>query len=118
MNTPSSSSYVSYLAGHNDNPYHLNHIYEFSELSKRITVETINEIVPSMVEDICLRVIKDYLNGNINDSINYDIKSVASVSIKDFNAMFQSEKFSTFMSNAITEEIRKRINEIDFNIKI
>lgn len=118
MNTASSLSYASYLASHNDNPYHLNHIYEFTELSKRIAIEAINENVPQMVEAICSRVIKDYLNGNLNDSINYDIKSIASVSIKDFNTMFQSEKFSSFMSHAITEEIRKRISEIDFNIKL
>ena len=117
MNSPSSYSYQTHLMSQAEG-VHLGHIYEFSELSKRIAIETVNELVPSMVEDICSRVIKDYLNGNLNDSINYDINSIATVSIKDFNTIFKSEKFSSFMSHAITDEIRKRIDEIDFNIKL
>ena len=118
MNTASSTSYASYLASHSDNPNHLNHIWEFTELSKRIAIETIYDIVPSLVQDICIKVVKEYLESNISSGINYDIKSIANVSIKDFNTMFQSEAFSRFISDAVTEEIRKRINEIDINLKL
>lgn len=117
MNTASSVSYASHLMSGESNPNHVIHILEFSELSKRIAIETINDIVPSMVEGICLKVIKEYLNSNLNGSLRYDVKSVANVSIKDFNTMFKSEAFSSFVSNAVTEEIRKRINEIEINIK-
>lgn len=82
MNTASSSSYQSFLMGHTDSPYHLNHIMEFSELSRRITIETINEIVPSMIESVCIKVIKEYLNSNINGSFSYDVHNIATLSIK------------------------------------
>ena len=118
MNTASSVSYISYLAGHDENPNHLEHIYEFAEMSKRIALEQIYEIVPALVEEIALKVIKQYLESNIGNGVNYDIHSVASVSIEQFNKIFRSEQFSRFMSDAITDEIRKRIQEIDFNIKI
>lgn len=118
MNTASSGSYVSYLAGHNDSPYHLNHIYEFAELSKRIALESIAEVVPPMIEEVCLKVIKDFLNGNLTDSIKYDITSIATLNIANFNKMIQSKEFSTFISEAVADEIRKRIDEINLTIKI
>lgn len=118
MNTASSGSYMSYLAGHNENPYHLNHIYEFAELSKRIALESIAEVVPPMIEEVCLKVIKDFLNGNLTDSIKYDITSIATLNIGNFNKMIQSKEFSTFISEAVADEIRKRIDEINLTIKI
>lgn len=118
MNYPSSYTYQSHLMSHEQNPNHAMHILEFSELSRRIAYEVIQEVVPQMVEDVCLRVIKDYLNSNLNGSLQYDIHSLASVSISDFNKMFKSEQFSRFISDAVTDEIRKRIDEIDLNIKL
>lgn len=118
MNTASSGSYISYLSSHNDSPYHLNHIYEFTELSKRIALETIAEVVPPMVEEVSLKIIKEFLNSSLNGSLNYDIHNIATLSIKNFNSMIQSEKWSKFISDAITDEIRKRIDEIDLTIKL
>ena len=57
MNSVSSVVYASYLASHNDNPYHLNHIYEFSELSKMIALETIKEVVPQIVKEESLKIL-------------------------------------------------------------
>lgn len=118
MNTASSSSYASHLASHSENPNHLEHIYEFSELSKRIALETIAEEVPPLIESVCIRVVKEYLNGSLTGSLNYDIHSIATMSIKDFNAIFQSDKFSRFISDAVSEEIRKRIDEINITLNL
>lgn len=118
MNTVNSTSYISHLMSSNENPNHAVHILETSELCRRIAIEQINEIVPQMVEEVCLRIIKEYLNGNLSNSLNYDIHSIASVSIADYNKMFKSESFSKFISAAVTDEIRKRISEIDFNIRL
>ena len=117
-NNASSMSYASYLASHNDNPYHLSHIWEFTELSKRIAQEQIYEIVPPLVEELCAKIIKEYLEGNVGNAINYDVHSIASVSIKDFNSMFKSEAFSSWMSDAIVEVLKKRIDEIQIPLKI
>ena len=57
MSIASSLGYISYLSGNESNPYHLNHIREFAELSKRISIEQINNIVPHMVEDVCRKTI-------------------------------------------------------------
>ena len=117
MNTASSSSYASYLLGKAEG-VHAQHILEQQELCSRICREMINEIVPSMIESICIRVIKEYLNNNIGDSLQYDISSLATCSIKDFNKIFSSSAFSQFISDAVTEEIRKRIDEIHVNLKL
>ena len=117
MNYPSSFSYQSHLMGQADG-VHLTHIVEFSELSRRIAYEVIQEVVPQMVEDVSLKIIKEFLNSNLNGSLKYDVRSLASVSIADFNKMFKSEQFSRFISDAVTDEIRKRIDEIDLNIKL
>lgn len=118
MNTASSSSYASHLASNSDNPYHLQHIYEFSELSKRIALETIAEEVPPLIESVCIKVVKEYLNSNINGSASYDIHNIATLSIKDFNSMIQSDKWSKFISDAVSEEIRNRLDEINLTIKL
>ena len=118
MSYPSSFSYQSHLMSHEDNPSHAMHILEFSELGRRLAYEVIQEVVPQMVEDTCLRIIKDYLNSSLNGSLQYDVHSLASVSIADFNKMFKSEQFSRFISDAVTDEIRKRIDEINLNIKL
>lgn len=118
MHIADSVSYASHLASSEVNPNHISHIYEFAELSKRIAIEQIYEIVPSLVEDICRKTIKEYLEGNLSNSLNYDIHSIASISIKDLNAMFQSSAFSKFVSDAVAEEIRNRIGEIDLNLKL
>lgn len=115
MNTPSSYSYQNYLQSQAEG-VHLGHIIEFSELCRRIVLEQIYEIVPPMVEEICFKVVKDYLSGNLSNSISYDIHSIADVSIKDFSSMFHSEAFSQFMSDAIGKEIQKRIGEIEIKI--
>lgn len=117
MNYPSSYSFQSHLMGDAEG-VHLTHILEFSELSRRIAYEVIQEVVPRMVEEVSLKVIKEYLNSNLNGSLNYDVHSLATVSIKDFNKIFKSEQFSQFISDAVADEIRKRINEIDLNIKL
>lgn len=116
MNYPSSFSYQSHLMGQAEG-VHLTHIVEFSELSRRIAYEVIQEVVPQMVEDVSLKIIKDYLNSNLNASIKYDVNSLATVSIADFNKIFKSQQFSQFISNAVTDEMRKRLDEIVINIK-
>lgn len=116
MNYPSSFSYQSHLMG-NAEGVHLNHILEFSELSRRIAFEVIQEVVPQMVEEVSLKVIKEFLNSNLNGSLKYDVHSLASLSIGDFNKIFKSEQFSRFISDAVADEIRKRIDEIKIEIK-
>lgn len=117
MNTVNSGSYISYLANQAEG-VHLGHVYEFAEMSKRIAIEQIYEIVPALIEEISAKVIKEYLESKIGNGVNYDIHSIAEISIKDFQSIFRSEAVSKFMSEAITDEIRKRIEEISFNIKI
>lgn len=110
-----SIGYASHLASHSDNPNHLSHIWEFRELATRVAIEQIYELVPPLVADICKNTIRDAFNGAM-DSIQYDIKSIADISIKDFNEQFHSEKFSRFISGAVANEIRKRIDEIEILI--
>ena len=118
MFTADSQSYISHLMSYEQNPNHAMHILEFSELGRRLAYEVIQEVVPQMVEEVCLRVIKDYLNSSLNGSLQYDVHSLASVSIGDFNKIFKSQQFSQFVSDAVTDEIRKRIDEIQLDIKL
>lgn len=117
MNIASSTSYASHLMSSEQNPNHISHILEFSELSRRIAYEVIQEVVPQMIEEVCLKVIKEFLNSNLNGSLKYDVHSLASVSIGDYNKIFKSEQFSKFISDAVADEIRKRIDEIKIEIK-
>lgn len=118
INSAGASYYVSYLANNSENPNHTSHIYEMAEMSKIICIETIQEIVPQMIEEISSRIIKEVLNSEIDGSLQYDIHNVATLSIRAFNSMIKSEKWSQFISAAITDEIRKRIDEIDLTIKL
>lgn len=116
MNYPSSFSYQSHLMGQAEGA-HLTHIVEFSELCRRITYEVIQDVVPHMIEEASLKIIKEYLNSNLNGSLKYDVHSLATVSIADFNKIFKSQQFSQFISDAVADEMRKRIDEIVINIK-
>lgn len=117
MNTASSSSYASYLLGKADG-IHAQHIIEQQEMCSRICREMINELVPPMIESVCIKVVKEYLNSSLNGSLNYDVHSIATMSIKDFNAIFSSDKFSKFISDAVSEEIRSRLDEINITLNL
>ena len=99
MSIASSSSYASYLASHNENPYHLNHIYEFTELSKRIAIEQINDIVPNMIKDICRSSIKEYIQRK-DILLNYDYLKEMDYKLKDGD-VFSIRKIGKYQFHGI-----------------
>ena len=115
MNNASSQSYASYLASHNDNPYHLSHIWEFRELATRIAQEQINEIVPQLVRETCYKVMNEAFSGAMK-GIEYDVKSILDISIKDLNEQWHSERVTQFIGEAVREELKKSLSSIDISL--
>ena len=68
MSYPSSYTYENYLLGKAEG-IHAHHIIEHAELSRRIAAEVVAELVPPMIEEVCLKVIKEYLNSYKSKSL-------------------------------------------------
>ena len=74
----SSVSYASYLSNHSDNPYHLNHIYEFRELATMIAKEQIELYLPrieSMVNSAVSRAMSSAISG-ATKATSIDVKRI------------------------------------------
>ena len=116
-NSASSDSYASYLASHNDNPYHLSHIWEFKELATRIAQEQIFEIVPPLVESAVSKTMNAAFAGAMK-GIEIDVNRIVDVTIQGLNKQFHSEEVDKFLAEALGESLRSALSKMDFNLII
>lgn len=113
-----SSSYASYLSGHSDNPYHMNHIYEFRELATIIAKEQIELYLPrieSIVNSAISRSMSSALSG-ATKAMDVDIKRIVDVTCKDLNAQFHSEKLTHWVAETFRVKLEDALKNI--NVKL
>ena len=65
----SSTVYASYLSSHSDNPYHINHIYEFRELATMIAKEQIEMYLPR-IENMVNNAVNRAMSSAITQATN------------------------------------------------
>ena len=114
----SSLSYASYLASNNDNPYHLNHIYEFRELATMIAKEQIEECMPrieSMVNSAMSRAMSNALAG-ATKATSIDVKRIVDVTCKQLNATFHSEELTNWVAENLKTELETALKNIDIKL--
>lgn len=114
----SSVSYASYLASNNDNPYHLNHIYEFRELATMIAKEQIEECLPrieSMVNSAVSRAMSNAFSG-LAKATTIDVQRIVDVTCKRLNATFHSEELSTWVAENLKTELENALKNIDVKL--
>ncbi len=114
----SSVTYAGYLSSHSDNPYHLNHIYEFRELATMIAKEQIESYLPrieSMVNSAVNRSMSSALAGATR-AMDIDIKRIVDVTCKELNAQFHSEELSHWVAETLKVKLEDALRNIDIKL--
>ena len=76
---------------------------------RQIALKTVNEVVPPMIEEICVKICTAALEDVIG-AIEWDIEEVINVSFDDMHNVFNSEKFRKVISTKIMDSIQKNLN--------
>ena len=71
---------------------HGGHGFEHRQEMRQIALETIKEVVPQMIEEMCVQICTAALEDVIG-AIEWDIEEVINVSFDDMHNVFNSEKF-------------------------
>ena len=83
---------------------------------RQIALKTVNEVVPPMIEEICVKICTAALEDVIG-AIEWDIEEVINVSFDDMHNVFNSEKFRKVISTKIMDSIKKNLNNSNIRIK-
>lgn len=83
---------------------------------RQIALKTVNEVVPPMIEEICVQICTAALEDVIG-AIEWDIEEVINVSFDDMRNVFNSEKFRKVISTKIMDSIKKNLNNPNIRIK-
>ena len=67
---------------------------------RQIALKTVNEVVPPMIEEICVKICTAALEDVIG-AIEWDIEEIVNVSFDDMHNVFNSEKFRKVISTKI-----------------
>lgn len=114
-----SASYASYLAGHEDNPYHMSHIWEFRELASRVAQEQIQEVVPQLVNEAVSKAVNEAIVNAFSravQGISVDVNRIVDITVKDMNKQFHSEEVSNFLAETLRTELIKSLSNIDVKL--
>lgn len=102
-----------------DNPtrdYHGGRARQHHAEMRQIALETVNEVVPPMIEEICVKICTAALEDVIG-AIEWDIEEIVNVSFDDMHNVFNSEKFRKVISTKIMDSIKKNLNNPNIRIK-
>lgn len=116
----SSDVYAGYLSSHSDNPYHINHIYEFRELATMIAKEQIEMYLPhieNMVNNAVNRAMSSAIS-NATNAMDIDIKRIVDVTCKELNAQFHSEELSHWVAETLKVRLEDALRNIDLELII
>ena len=83
---------------------------------RQIALKTVNEVVPPMIEEICVKICTAALEDVIG-AIEWDIEEIVNVSFDDMHNVFNSEKFRKVISTKIMDSIKKNLNNPNIRIK-
>ena len=114
----SSLSYASYLSGHNDNPYHLQHIQEFRELSTMIAKEQIELYLPrieAMVNNSVSKAMSNAFAG-VAKATSIDVKRIVDVTCKQLNTTFHSEELTNWVAENLKTELENAFKNMDLKL--
>ena len=95
-----------------DNPtrdYHGGRAAQHHAEMRQIALKTVNEVVPPMIEEICVKICTAALEDVIG-AIEWDIEEIVNVSFDDMHNVFNSEKFRKVISTKIMDSIQKNLN--------
>ena len=95
---------------------HGGHAFEHHQEMRQIALATINEVVPPMINDICIQICTEALQDVIG-AIEWDIEEIVNVSFDDMHNVFNSEKFRKVISTKIMDSIKKNLNNPNIRIK-
>ena len=95
---------------------HGGHGFEHRQEMRQIALETIKEVVPQMIEEMCVQICTAALEDVIG-AIEWDIEEVINVSFDDMHNVFNSEKFRKVISTKIMDSIKKNLKSTSTRLR-
>ena len=117
-NPPKNLCAVSYMRQRSDTQDGHGGRYEQHHAEMREeSMKAIQEVVPSMVEEICVRTWNEALERLLG-AIEYDITTCVNIAFENGEDIFKSEKAKKYISNAVMKAIKSELKSIkNLNIK-
>ncbi len=117
----SSMNYASYLASGEESIQHREHIYQFQTMATMIAREQIEEYLSNKVEPMINNAVSKAINSAFSGAMNgiqIDVARIVDLTIEGLNKQYHSKEVDKFLSDALTEELRKSLSNIDVNLII
>ena len=114
----SSLTYASYLSGHADNPYHINHINEFVELATMIAKEQIESYMP-VIESMVSSAVGSAMNNALAQAKNatsIDVNRIVNVTCKGLNEQFHSEELTHWVADTLKVSLEDAFRNMDIKL--
>jgi len=92
-----------------------NHKSEAIEDMKKYVDHMLNNVLPGLIARIASQVAVDVCEeamGGVFQGLQRDVETVANVSIQDFGAILTDKRFTSFVSDAIMQEVKKNLKGI------
>ena len=92
---------------------HGGHAKEHREEMTQIATAVVNELVPKIAAEIYNQAIE-----NLIGALEYDIQTCVHIAINSFEEIYKSDKVEKICSDAIMNELKKKISVNDLKIKL
>ena len=117
----SSITYAGYLASSEPSIQHAQHIREFYDLSTMIAREQIEEYLNTRIEPMINTAVSKAINSAFSGAINgigIDVARIVDITIEGLNKQYHSKEVDKFLADALGDELRKALSNIDVNLII
>ena len=78
---------------------------------RQIALQTVQEVVPRLVDEICTTIWNDALQRLVG-AIDYDVNTCVSIAFDDAEKIFKSKEAQKFVSDKIVKELQREIDKI------
>ena len=117
----SSQTYASYLASGEESIVHREHIYQFQTMANMIAREVCEEYMNTKIEAMVNNAVSKAINSAFSGAmsgINLDVARIVDITIEGLSKQYHSKEVETFITDALTTELRKALSNIDVSLII
>ncbi len=116
----SSQTYASYLAS-GEESIHREHIYQFQTMATMIAREVCEEYMNTKIEAMVNNAVSKAINSAFSGAmsgINLDVARIVDITVEGLSNQYHSKEVETFLSDALSTELRKALSNIDVSLII
>ena len=117
----SSQTYASYLASGEQSIQHKEHVYQFQTMANMIAREVCEEYMNTKIESMVNNAVSKAINSAFSGAmsgISLDVARVVDITVEGLSNQYHSKEVDTFLTDALTTELRKALSNIDVSLII